>query len=337
MAVPVSTSVGVVGNVGAETFGGGIGIVGMEPQRAWTPVPTQAQSFMVIGPPTQMPMSMPGLSTGSIQNVGTMLEPQGMMSYGGWTTGVSSLVTPITIFWYVPAPTFNSRPVQVHDGTNMGSWTGAPSMGHGFNGGQRWLDIGAADEMPPPLPVLSVSVDGMRFPFRLLQDDIFRVFSRYGIVRSVHVKPEGNAAEVTFQDFASAWAAAVDLDRKSLPELEATLCVQMADNCLPTAEDLLRCLAAVEENVLPPPGEGESVPAARREEKSCTSKTSASSPGISCCVVCQDAPRCIVFEPCKHLVCCSTCGGRASQSVPRLHRCPVCRAEILRRLEVFVS
>jgi len=289
----------------------------------WTPAPTQTQSYMVVGHTAQMSSATPGAWTASVHT--TMLEHPGMMPYGSSVSGVSSSIVPVTLCWCVPAP--GNRVMQLHEGASMGFWMPAPPVGLD----QRWLNTGASGESLPSLPVLSVSVDGMRLPFQLLQDDLFRVFSRYGTVRRVQVMPAGDVAEITFQDFASAWAAAVDLDRKSLPELEATLCVQLADSCLPTAEDLLRCLAAIEGNAKRGNAQGIEV------KKDVKSHCSESSSSITSCVVCQDAARCIVFEPCKHLVCCAACGGRADPDIPTLHRCPVCRAEILRRLEVYVS
>jgi len=247
---------------------------------------------MVVGHTAQMSSATPGAWTASVHT--TMLEHPGMMPYGSSVSGVSSSIVPVTLCWCVPAP--GNRVMQLHEGASMGFWMPAPPVGLD----QRWLNTGASGESLPSLPVLSVSVDG-------------------------------DVAEITFQDFASAWAAAVDLDRKSLPELEATLCVQLADSCLPTAEDLLRCLAAIEGNAKRGNAQGIEV------KKDVKSHCSESSSSITSCVVCQDAARCIVFEPCKHLVCCAACGGRADPDIPTLHRCPVCRAEILRRLEVYVS
>lgn len=51
-----------------------------------------------------------------------------------------------------------------------------------------------------------------------------------------------------------------------------------------------------------------------------------------CCVICHDAQRCVVFLPCKHLVCCAECGHGAH----RLAQCPMCRAKVVWRFKVFV-
>lgn len=50
------------------------------------------------------------------------------------------------------------------------------------------------------------------------------------------------------------------------------------------------------------------------------------------CVICHDAQRCVVFLPCKHLVCCAECGHGAR----RLPQCPMCRARVTWRFKVFV-
>jgi hypothetical protein len=50
------------------------------------------------------------------------------------------------------------------------------------------------------------------------------------------------------------------------------------------------------------------------------------------CVICHDAQRCVVFLPCKHLVCCAECG----HGTQRLSQCPMCRAKVVWRFKVFV-
>lgn len=48
------------------------------------------------------------------------------------------------------------------------------------------------------------------------------------------------------------------------------------------------------------------------------------------CVVCLDARQCVVFLPCKHLACCSACA-------PSMTTCPICRATITERMNIFPS
>ena len=46
------------------------------------------------------------------------------------------------------------------------------------------------------------------------------------------------------------------------------------------------------------------------------------------CVICWDAPKAVVFLPCKHRCCCEQC---ARQSL----RCPLCKAAVTERMRVF--
>lgn len=48
------------------------------------------------------------------------------------------------------------------------------------------------------------------------------------------------------------------------------------------------------------------------------------------CVICQERDRSIVLIPCRHLCLCATCSERAD-----LSRCPICRANIQSKLEIF--
>lgn len=329
MAIPVSAmAAGMVNDSSAEIFGNSFGSVGMEEQRVWTSVVTQSQSLMVDGLSAEMPVSQPGMWTANIQNSSSFLDPHSLMPYAGWDSTMNNDMAAGMLAWCAPA--------SLHDqGSSMGSWSSARTVGADVQGEQcwDWADFCAGAEQPSRdlMTVLSISVDGMQIPFQLLQDDLFRVFSRYGTVHGIEVKPDGDAAEIAYQDFTAAWSAVVDLDKKLLPELGATLCVQLADRYLPTKEDLLRCLAAVEANAQ------RALAKDILMRKAGAVDSSSNLSGVSCCVVCQDAPRCVVFEPCKHLACCTACGGDAGSDMPRLTQCPVCRAKILRRLEVFVS
>mmetsp|Transcript_35461 Transcript_35461/g.75593 ORF Transcript_35461/g.75593 Transcript_35461/m.75593 type:complete len:385 (+) Transcript_35461:145-1299(+) len=73
---------------------------------------------------------------------------------------------------------------------------------------------------PPAMPVvpslLSVRVDGLKFEYQLTEDDVRKVFSRYGGVSKVDVDREGTKATVAFEQPHQALAAQHDLDRKPL-------------------------------------------------------------------------------------------------------------------------
>lgn len=94
----------------------------------------------------------------------------------------------------------------------------------------------AAPPMPfPPAPydmstvqqqyaaVISVSVEGMKFQYQLTEDDLHKVFSRYGSVQKIRVDEAGTSASIAFQDMQQAQAAMTDLNGKVLNGLEGTL------------------------------------------------------------------------------------------------------------------
>merc|ERR1719191_782562 len=78
-------------------------------------------------------------------------------------------------------------------------------------------------------PLLNVRVDGLKFEYQLTEDDVRKVFSRYGEVHYVHVDREGTSATVQFEQAAHAVTAQQDLDRKQLAGMSgAFLRVEMA-------------------------------------------------------------------------------------------------------------
>jgi len=84
---------------------------------------------------------------------------------------------------------------------------------------------GAPSPALPPTasPTINVAVEGMRFQYQLTQDDLHKVFSRYGIVGHIAVDEAGTTAQITFQEYASAQAAMTDLNGKVLNGLDGTL------------------------------------------------------------------------------------------------------------------
>merc|ERR1719183_2322172 len=71
--------------------------------------------------------------------------------------------------------------------------------------------------MPPPSnPVLNVRVEGLKFEYQLTEDDVRKVFSRYGEVCHVTVDREGTSATVQFTQPHHTISAQHDLDRKQL-------------------------------------------------------------------------------------------------------------------------
>lgn len=70
---------------------------------------------------------------------------------------------------------------------------------------------------PPQTPlVLNVRVEGLKFEYQLTEDDVRKVFSRYGDVAHVTVDREGVSSTVQFKQSHHAVAAQHDLDKKQL-------------------------------------------------------------------------------------------------------------------------
>lgn len=76
--------------------------------------------------------------------------------------------------------------------------------------------------------VIQVSVEGMKFQYQLTEDDLQKVFSRYGKVRSIRVDEAGSAASIAFAAVNDAQAAMNDLNGKVLNGLEGTLRISWA-------------------------------------------------------------------------------------------------------------
>lgn len=72
-------------------------------------------------------------------------------------------------------------------------------------------------------PVIAVSVDGMKFQYQLTEDDLHKVFSRYGAVKHIYVDEVGTTAQITFEHVQQAQAAMNDLNGKVLNGLEGVL------------------------------------------------------------------------------------------------------------------
>eukprot|EP00929_Paragymnodinium_shiwhaense_P108155 TRINITY_DN74479_c0_g1_i1.p1 TRINITY_DN74479_c0_g1~~TRINITY_DN74479_c0_g1_i1.p1 ORF type:complete len:392 (-),score=134.34 TRINITY_DN74479_c0_g1_i1:309-1484(-) len=75
---------------------------------------------------------------------------------------------------------------------------------------------GAAPTPPMMSPILHVRVEGLKFEYQLTDDDVRKVFARYGEVRHVSVDRDGTAATVQLEQPHQAMAAQHDLDHKQL-------------------------------------------------------------------------------------------------------------------------
>lgn len=65
-------------------------------------------------------------------------------------------------------------------------------------------------------PTLNVRVEGLKFEYQLTEDDVRKVFARYGEVAAVTVDREGSQAQIQFMEAHQAVTAQHDLDRKQL-------------------------------------------------------------------------------------------------------------------------
>jgi len=89
---------------------------------------------------------------------------------------------------------------------------GTTGMGYSYNTYESgWETMG---------PPLSVRVEGLDFHYQLTDDDVLKVFSRYGPVASVDVRQGGNLAYIQFMNVHHACQAIQDLDGKTLSGLK---------------------------------------------------------------------------------------------------------------------
>merc|ERR1719253_290243 len=68
----------------------------------------------------------------------------------------------------------------------------------------------------PTEPTVAVSVEGMKFQYQLTEDDLHKVFSRYGGVQTIRVDEAGAGAQITFVNHNDAQSAMQDLNGKVL-------------------------------------------------------------------------------------------------------------------------
>jgi len=116
---------------------------------------------------------------------------------------------------------------------------------------------------PPPMVSswLNVRVDGLKFEYQLTEDDVRKVFSRYGDVIQVKMDREGTTSQVQFGQPHQAMAAQHDLDRKQLAGMSgAFLTVEFAPTAggytgglPPQFDPALAHMAAAAQNPFMPP------------------------------------------------------------------------------------
>eukprot|EP00927_Polykrikos_kofoidii_P011823 TRINITY_DN15057_c0_g1_i1.p1 TRINITY_DN15057_c0_g1~~TRINITY_DN15057_c0_g1_i1.p1 ORF type:complete len:375 (-),score=98.50 TRINITY_DN15057_c0_g1_i1:198-1322(-) len=111
-----------------------------------------------------------------------------------------------------------------------------------------------APQMPVAAPTLSVRVEGLKFEYQLTDDDVRKVFARYGEVRHVGVDKDGTAATVQLEHPHQAVSAQSDLDRKQLSGMAgAFLRVEFAPQLYDPALQMAAAAAAQSFAGQPPP------------------------------------------------------------------------------------
>lgn len=80
----------------------------------------------------------------------------------------------------------------------------------------------------PTSPAINVSVQGMKFQYQLTEDDLQKVFSRYGTVKGIRIDEGGSSATIAFFSVQDAQSAMNDLNGKVLNGLDGTLRISWA-------------------------------------------------------------------------------------------------------------
>lgn len=108
-------------------------------------------------------------------------------------------------------------PTQMHDSYKSYGY----NAGVDAYGAAGWSNPFMQMGVPDPTsqinsPPLTVRVEGLSFQYQFTEDDVRKVFSRYGDVQNVQVGTDGASATVTFANFANGMAAWSDLNGKQL-------------------------------------------------------------------------------------------------------------------------
>jgi len=178
--------------------------------------------------PRQM-QAMMALATASMGGMGGMGNPSpdvGLGGMGGGGVDPTQQVAAMQAYMQVAAT------MQYLQAANLqnpaGGIPGIPGMPPmSFPGMPQYnpLALGA-----PPEAAITVAVEGMKFQYQLTEDDLLKVFSRYGAVKSITVdESAGSSASITFQHTQDAQSAMNDLNGKVLNGLEGTLVIDWAN------------------------------------------------------------------------------------------------------------
>lgn len=117
-----------------------------------------------------------------------------------------------------------------YGGGQMGMYNYNPA-GEDFNQMGMYNQPMGGDRMPSgspmgQVPAVTVEVSGVGFRYHLTEEDLGKVFSRYGMVQSVNISDEGGAAVIHYLNLGDAAAAITDLNGKILNGTQGRLCVE---------------------------------------------------------------------------------------------------------------
>jgi len=158
-------------------------------------------------------------------------SPEAMLSMMG---NMGSHVPPVMGDMQVPGmPQIDPSMAQAYVQMFQNLQQGLSQQVFGSAGGNMGMPPMPFPGMPAPYapslpmePSIAVSVEGMKFQYQLTEDDLHKVFCRYGPVRSIRVDEAGASAIITFNSFQDAQGAMTDLNGKVLNGLEGTLRIQ---------------------------------------------------------------------------------------------------------------
>jgi hypothetical protein len=241
-------------------------MAGLTPDIPSTPQQFHSSHTLQVEPQMQQMAAMMSMAAAGMTNNSMVMNGAGDLPLQGFGagTGVSTMPAPSM----ATAPAVSLGHGQMPDASVLAAAAaaqqlGAPPMPSAFPGmdpsltqvyaqmftsylQQAYAGLGpdtgmaSAASFPaaPPLPnysvgapapaAIAVSVEGMKFQYQLTDDDLQKVFSRYGSVTDIKVDEVGTQAIITFGDFSYAQAAMNDLNGKVLNGLEGTLRISWA-------------------------------------------------------------------------------------------------------------
>jgi len=156
----------------------------------------------------QLAAALPGQQQ---PNVDSLLGPMQGMSLGDPAQAQNNLAA--MMWWQMQM----QQQLAAAPGGHQAAAAAAAMGGMGGRMMPPWGMPGMAMAPPTQPPtLLSVRVEGLKFEYQMTEDDVRKVFSRYGEVSAVNMDREGTSSTVQFSQADKAVAAQRDLDQKQL-------------------------------------------------------------------------------------------------------------------------